>query len=156
MGSAGLLPYRCISTSGILDLMKKILIIVIILAIGVLVYSRYDQQPAGPVFEACTTEAKICADGSTVGRTGPLCSFAPCPAEKKPNDPPIKPPVSKACYVGGCSNHICSDQPDIISNCAYSPVFACYQSAQCERQATGECGWTETAELKSCIDSFNQ
>lgn len=28
----------------------------------------------------CTTEAKICPDGSGVGRTGPNCEFAPCPA----------------------------------------------------------------------------
>lgn len=29
---------------------------------------------------ACTEEAKICSDGSTVARTGPQCEFAPCPA----------------------------------------------------------------------------
>jgi len=29
---------------------------------------------------ACTQEAKICPDGSAVGRTGPNCAFAPCPA----------------------------------------------------------------------------
>lgn len=28
---------------------------------------------------ACTEEAKICPDGSAVGRTGPDCEFAPCP-----------------------------------------------------------------------------
>jgi len=33
-----------------------------------------DQQPV-----ACTMEAKICADGSAVGRGGPNCEFAPCP-----------------------------------------------------------------------------
>ena len=31
---------------------------------------------------ACTQEAKICPDGSSVGRTGPKCEFAACPAEK--------------------------------------------------------------------------
>lgn len=30
---------------------------------------------------ACTTEAKVCPDGSAVGRTGPNCEFAPCPSE---------------------------------------------------------------------------
>ena len=34
------------------------------------------QQPPGP---ACTREAKICPDGSAVGRTGPNCEFAACP-----------------------------------------------------------------------------
>jgi len=28
---------------------------------------------------ACTLEAKVCPDGSSVGRTGPNCEFAPCP-----------------------------------------------------------------------------
>ena len=28
---------------------------------------------------ACTQEAKICPDGSAVGRIGPNCEFAPCP-----------------------------------------------------------------------------
>ncbi len=27
----------------------------------------------------CTSEAKICPDGSTIGRTGDHCEFAPCP-----------------------------------------------------------------------------
>jgi hypothetical protein len=30
---------------------------------------------------ACTMEAKLCPDGSSVGRTGPNCEFAACPGE---------------------------------------------------------------------------
>ncbi|HEY0907977.1 MAG TPA: hypothetical protein VGE35_01370 [Candidatus Paceibacterota bacterium] len=58
-----------------------------------------------------------------------------------------------ACYVGGCSAEICSDQPDMVSNCMYRPQFACYKStgAKCERQSTGNCGWTETEALAMCI-----
>ena len=33
--------------------------------------------PDEPVF--CTADAKMCPDGSFVGRTGPNCEFAPCP-----------------------------------------------------------------------------
>jgi len=38
-------------------------------------------QQAPPVNNttACTEEAKICPDGSAVGRIGPNCEFAPCP-----------------------------------------------------------------------------
>ena len=32
-----------------------------------------------PVYKACTMEAKICSDGSSVGRVGPNCEFAQCP-----------------------------------------------------------------------------
>lgn len=35
---------------------------------------------------ACTMEAKLCPDGSAVGRTGPNCEFAPCPGEG-PSEP---------------------------------------------------------------------
>lgn len=30
---------------------------------------------------ACTEEAKVCDDGSTVSRSGPMCEFAACPGE---------------------------------------------------------------------------
>jgi hypothetical protein len=36
-------------------------------------------EPEGPV--ACTMDAKVCPDGSAVGRQGPNCEFAPCPGE---------------------------------------------------------------------------
>ncbi|HEY4495911.1 MAG TPA: Gmad2 immunoglobulin-like domain-containing protein [Candidatus Paceibacterota bacterium] len=36
-------------------------------------------SPTTPV--ACTMEAKICPDGSAVGRVGPNCEFALCPGE---------------------------------------------------------------------------
>lgn len=35
-----------------------------------------------PQQKACTLEAKICPDGSGVGRTGPNCEFAECPQPK--------------------------------------------------------------------------
>lgn len=33
---------------------------------------------------ACTMEAKLCPDGSAVGRSGPNCEFAPCPPANMP------------------------------------------------------------------------
>jgi outer membrane murein-binding lipoprotein Lpp len=33
-----------------------------------------------PQITACTMDAKACPDGSYVGRTGPNCEFAACPA----------------------------------------------------------------------------
>ncbi len=35
--------------------------------------------PGEPKITACTMEAKICPDGSAVGRTGKNCEFADCP-----------------------------------------------------------------------------
>ncbi len=36
---------------------------------------------------ACTMEAKICPDGSSIGRSGPKCEFAPCPTAKPVTSP---------------------------------------------------------------------
>ncbi len=41
---------------------------------------RPTPKPIEKIF--CTQEAKLCADGSSVGRTGPRCEFAECPALK--------------------------------------------------------------------------
>ncbi len=35
-----------------------------------------------PLQRACTMDAKLCPDGSAVGRSGPNCEFAPCPPAK--------------------------------------------------------------------------
>ncbi len=42
------------------------------------------QAPAQPTPDegvACTMDARICPDGSAVGRSGPNCEFDPCPSE---------------------------------------------------------------------------
>ncbi|HYE23383.1 MAG TPA: hypothetical protein VEA92_02980 [Candidatus Paceibacterota bacterium] len=64
---------------------------------------------------------------------------------------PTPTPAPTTCYVGGCSMHLCSDRPDIVSTCEYRESYACYRGATCERQPSGECGWTETNELKACL-----
>lgn len=60
--------------------------------------------------------------------------------------------VDQSCYVGGCSSQICSDQEGVVSTCEWRDEYACYQTATCERQAGGECGWTETPELTACLE----
>ncbi len=35
--------------------------------------------PSGDQIVVCTMEAKLCPDGSSVGRSGPKCEFASCP-----------------------------------------------------------------------------
>ncbi|MEK7066372.1 MAG: TspO/MBR family protein, partial [Patescibacteria group bacterium] len=47
---------------------------------GYLNYSIW-QLSITPKMTQCTLEAKICPDGSAVGRTGPNCEFSPCPGE---------------------------------------------------------------------------
>lgn len=57
-----------------------ILIIVGVLALGGGTYYFLAKKTQKPV--SCTQEAKICPDGSAVGRTGPNCEFATCPTAK--------------------------------------------------------------------------
>ena len=47
---------------------------------GYLNFSIWQLNSAGPGQIACTQEAKLCPDGSYVGRTGPKCEFAACPS----------------------------------------------------------------------------
>ena len=54
--------------------------------------------PFFPPAKACTLEAKLCADGSSVGRVGPNCEFAPCPT------PSSLKPVQ---FCGGIAGKVC-------------------------------------------------
>lgn len=58
------------------------------------------------------------------------------------------------CYVGGCSGVSCSDDPNIMSTCEWRDEYSCYKnsSTKCERQANGQCGWTQTSALTQCIN----
>lgn len=48
---------------------------------GYLNFSIWQLSSVIPKSVQCTLEAKLCADGSAVGRTGPNCEFAKCPEE---------------------------------------------------------------------------
>lgn len=61
-----------------------------------------------------------------------------------------QPTTAKRCVVSGCSNQICASEP-LLATCEFRPEYACYKTAKCEVQANGQCGWTQTAELKSCL-----
>jgi len=58
-------------------------IIVIVLALAAIGAGAYYwwQSLGGSSQQACTMEAKLCPDGSSVGRTGPNCEFAECPED---------------------------------------------------------------------------
>ncbi len=56
------------------------LIILIVLGALVVGGAVYHWWP-GKSGQFCTQEAKICPDGTSVGRTGPDCEFAPCPTK---------------------------------------------------------------------------
>lgn len=59
-------------------------------------------------------------------------------------------PVANDCFRTGCSGHVCADR-DIITTCEFREDYACYATATCERQPDGQCGFTPTAALSSCL-----
>jgi hypothetical protein len=56
----------------------------------------------------------------------------------------------KPCFKTGCSRQVCADE-EVVTTCEYRPEYECYKRAKCERQANGECGFTDTPELRTCL-----
>ena len=77
--------------------------------------SEWEDRQSSPVPKACTEEAKICPDGSSVGRTGPNCEFAPCPST----------PPAKTHDNNFPSPTITSTKPRayVVSNEAMAPTY---------------------------------
>lgn len=62
----------------------------------------------------------------------------------------------KACIAGGCSGQLCVDasQGEVMSTCEWTPAYGCYQKyGTCETQSDNTCGWTQTSELKQCLEN---
>jgi hypothetical protein len=80
------------------------------------------------------------------------CGSKSNPAPPPSGEPPPPTEQKGACVKGGCSGTICAEPGnDIVTTCEMKPEYACYQSATCERQQDGACGWTESAELTACL-----
>ena len=60
--------------------------------------------------------------------------------------------AGEGCYIGGCSQEVCSDEPDVASTCEYRPENSCFKSARCEKQSNGQCGWTQSTALAQCLN----
>jgi hypothetical protein len=58
------------------------IVVVLILLVGAYLYFTRTKNATDTIVAdqvACTMEAKLCPDGSSVGRSGPDCAFAACP-----------------------------------------------------------------------------
>jgi len=62
-------------------LMKKIIFFMFLSALIIITACDTQNNPDKPI--PCTEEAKLCPDGSYVGRVPPSCEFAECPKENK-------------------------------------------------------------------------
>ncbi len=59
------------------------------------------------------------------------------------------------CVLAGCSGQLCVEEmeaPNIVTTCEFRAEYACYaQHGTCERQETGQCGWTDSDTLNACL-----
>ncbi|MBU1090020.1 hypothetical protein KKF38_04505 [Patescibacteria group bacterium] len=56
----------------------------------------------------------------------------------------------KICVVSGCNGEVCAEE-SFDSACVAKKEYQCYNSAICEVQEDGECGWTQSLELVNCL-----
>lgn len=82
----------------------------------------------------CNADAKICPDGSAVGRTGPNCEFAACPS-------PAATSGTVTTYMGGSATtlNITINPKELVSD------SRCPQDVQCI--------WAGTVEVRTIISS---
>jgi len=122
-----------------------LIIIVILVVMAALIGKRQVKNAPGNVVppgktRACTEEAKLCPDGTSVGRTGPNCDFAPCPNminEKniiscKANDDCIVTFTAENSCCSGCT-------PEIINR----QIFNKREQWKKKNCANVDCGWQE-------------
>ncbi len=136
-----------------------------------LIPGQLKQTPSGNI--ACSQEARICPDGSTVSRTGQNCEFSECPeTEMKENrsarptntsmnnnsytdaNQPINTSRADDCRITGCSRQLCSDR-EVTTDCQLKLEYTCYATATCERQPSGMCEWTMTDTLQQCLSRLS-
>jgi hypothetical protein len=69
----------------------------------------------------CTMDAKMCPDGTGVGRTGPNCEFAPCPGEKpgEKKAPEKKAEVFKDFWTGFKAAVLAGDREKVADMTAF-------------------------------------
>ncbi len=79
------------------------------------------------------------------------------PVSLKSDGVVVTPKPTGGCVIGGCSSQLCVDEKEgpTMSTCEYRESYACYTTATCERQASGQCGWTKTPELTQCLMEKN-
>jgi len=95
-------------------------------------------QPAPP--RACTMEAKICPDGSAVGRVGPNCEFAPCP------------------NATGCENNSVDSCPagcEVCPPCEACSSISCHAAQYCRAIGFNSTWYNKTANPNcACPDGY--
>jgi len=95
--------------------------VIVLIGGGILVWVKMAKAPSVAI---CSQEAKLCLDGSSVGRTGSECQFAECPVVQ---------PLEIVIY---CTNDNC--QPQQVMTGAGTLVQGCYRNlGECQTASSG-------------------
>jgi hypothetical protein len=125
----------------IIVLIELVTVLIVIIA-GIYYYQSISSKQ--PQTRACTQEAKLCPDGSAVGRIGPNCEFSPCPAA---------PTQETACLSSGgqaTSSLCCKSADDFPNTCL---VGACGCSPDNSKSIkTCDCGEGKCFDGATCTD----
>ena len=90
---------------------------------------------------ACTADAKVCADGSAVGRTGPDCSFV-CPEDSflaciAIGNPAMKSYPRQCRWENGTTvTEVLAANPDMLQS---DQLYVCESDADCVVKNIGNC-----------------
>lgn len=135
--------------------MRTVIIIVAIAAVfialfGIIYYIQYYTQQET---EGCPEDAKLCPDGTVVGRAPPDCEFEPCPVSKICEE-------DKDCTVFGKDGECncgCYNKQALPQNSGEACFCAAPSSCKCEAgQCEGVFGDSEEPEDPDCIsDIYN-
>lgn len=61
------------------------------------------------------------------------------------------------CVKSGCSGEVCVEEgDDVTTTCIYLKWYPCLSLTRCERQVSGQCGWTENKTYLNCLKEKNK
>ena len=146
--------------------MKNLLLVLMVFLGGLLIFGCITNSDhildddKNQTITACTEEAMLCPNGGAVGRTGPNCTFAPCPDCTCPEGYEQEGAVcNPVCYYSdppclapsiGCSSGMMVGNDSDEHGCKASAGYSwCEESQKCIRPWEEECGDLSTTETCS-------
>ncbi len=119
--------------------------LIIFIVVAVLIFTQNKKNQSTKVV-ACTQEAKLCPDGSSVYRFGPQCNFADCPAAPEPKKEEEQ--VVKEEVLGTKFTTI--NKKVVIAGMSVTPLEV-VEDSRCP--AGVSCIWKGTVRIKAKLES---
>jgi hypothetical protein len=118
---------------------------------GILILEK--DNPSGDPARAAELRiaVRFAGQGTKAKAQTPSAQAKPTPPKQRADSTVNVQEKQKPCMATGCSGEVCADEP-VFSACMVLPHYSCFATARCERQSDGECGWTQTPELKQCFE----